>query len=293
MKRNNLKLMIAAVTVVMTMGVFSGCAKDETASPSPSAGVQLEGSIKVDGSSALQPLVDTIGKEFTKANPNVTIDVQGKGSGAGLTGASDKTIDIGMSDVLAAEKIKDEAKAKSLVDHIVCLQGFAVVVSKDVTVTNLTKKQIQDIFTGTVTNWKEVGGNDLAIAVINRTKTSGTRATFKSTIMDGKDEKDGLGITQDTSGGVKGAMDTTKGAISYLALSYLVDSTTKTNIKELNIEGVQPTKENIVSKKYVFAGDGHLYTNGEATGVVKAFLDYIVGKDGKATMDKLGYFPVQ
>ncbi len=291
MKKNNLKLIISAVTIVMAMGMFAGCAKDNTASPSPSA---LSGTIKVTGSTALQPLVDSIGKDFTKANPDVTVDVQGGGSGAGLTGVSNKTSDIGMSDVKAEEKITDAAKVKELVNHVICYQAFAMVVSKDVTVTNLTKAQIQDIFTGKITNWKEIpGGNNEAITVINRTKTSGTRATFKNTVMDGKDEKDGLGITQDASGGVKTAMESTKGAISYLAMSYLVDAATKQNLNIIKIDGVEVTKENITTKKYIFAGNGNIYTNGEATGVVKAFIAYMTSADGKVEMDKLGYYPAQ
>jgi phosphate transport system substrate-binding protein len=294
MKKMNLKLMVAALATVTAMGLFAGCAKDNTSSaaPSPSAAA-LSGSVKASGSTALQPLVDAIGKDFVKANPNVTVDVQGGGSGAGLTAVSDKTVDLGMSDVKAEEKITDAAKAKALVNHVICYQAFAIVVSKDVTLTDLTKAQIQDIFTGKVTNWKEVGGNDEAITVINRTKTSGTRATFKKTVMDGKDEKDGLGITQDASGGVKTAMETTKGAISYLAMSYLIDPATRQNLNLVKIGGVEANKENIISKKYVFAGDGNVYTNGEATGVVKAFIDYMTTAAGKAEMDKLGYYPAQ
>ena len=163
---------------------------------------RVTGSITLAGSTALQPLAEQAGKVFTEKNPKATINVQGGGSGTGLKLVSDGTADIGNSDVLAETKL-DADKAKELVDHKVCAIGFAVVVNKDVKVDNLTKDQIQKIFTGEVTNWKEVGGDDTPINVINRTKSSGTRATFKDTILGGKDEKEGLGTTQDSNGAVE------------------------------------------------------------------------------------------
>lgn len=289
MKKSRLKFIITSAIITMSMGLFAGCAADNSNSNSG----EISGSISVVGSTALQPLVDSIAKEFTSENPDVSIDVQGGGSGAGLTAVLDKTAEIGMSDVKAEVKIQDAEKLKAFVDHIICLQAFAVVVSKDVTITNLSKVQIQDIFQGKITNWNQVGGKDEEIVVVNRTKTSGTRATFHNTVMEGKDENEAIGTTQDASGGVKTALESTQGAISYLAMSYLVDPATLQNLKIISVDDVMPTKENITSKKYPFIGEGNIYTNGEATGAVKAFIDFMTSEAGLKEIDKLGYYPAK
>ena len=131
----------------------------------------------------------------------------------------------------------------------------------------------------------------MKINIINRTKSSGTRATFKDTVMGGKDEKEGLGTTQDSNGNVENAIKTTQGSISYLALSYLTDSV-KANVKPLKIEGVEATSENIIAKKYPFWSYEHMYTKGEAKGVAKAFIDYTLNSENKDTIKKLGYIPM-
>lgn len=162
---------------------------------------------------------------------------------------------------------------------------------KDVKVDNLTKEQIQGIFTGKYTNWKEVGGEDLQINVVNRPKSSGTRATFKDAIMGEENEKEGLGIVQDSSDAVSKSIQSTKGSISYLALSYLTEEKSQ-GLKLLKIDNMEASKENIINKKYPFWSYEHMYTKGEAQGLVKEFLDYMTSDDNKAVVEKLGYIPM-
>lgn len=292
MSRKILKGFIAAMSVVLTIGVFTGCGNSSTKESTDSSNnkKELSGSITLAGSTALQPLAEQIGKTFSQKNSKVTVNVQGGGSGTGLNLVLQGTADIGNSDITAESKL-DADKAKQLVDHQVCAIGFAVVVNPSVNVDSLTKEQIQKIFTGEVTNWKDVGGNDMAINVINRTKSSGTRATFKDTVMGGKDEKEGLGTTQDSNGNVENAIKTTEGSISYLALSYLTDAV-KSNVKVLKIEGVEATSENIISKKYPFWSYEHMYTKGEAKDLTKAYIDYVLSDENKETVKKLGYIPM-
>ncbi|WP_027623339.1 phosphate ABC transporter substrate-binding protein PstS family protein [Clostridium lundense] len=291
MKRKSLKAIITALAITMTTGVFVGCGAGEKKEPAKQEG-KISGTITSVGSTALQPLVEQVAKNFKEKNPSATINVQGGGSGAGLNQVAEGTVQIGNSDVTAESKLKNAEIVKQLVDHKVCAIGFAMVTHKDVKVDSLTKEQIQGIFTGKYTNWNQVGAKEsLPINLINRPKSSGTRAAFKDTVMNKIDEKEGLGTTQDSSGSVEKTVASTPGSISYLALSYLT-AEKRQNLKVLKIEGVEGTKENIVAKKYPFWSFEHMYTKGEPTGVTKAFLDYMVSDENKSVIEKLGYIPV-
>ena len=289
MKRRGLKLTIATLAVVLVTGAFAGCSK--TTKQDTTSSNATSGSITLSGSTALQPLVEKSAEAFKSKNPDASISVQGGGSGTGLTQVLSGAVDIGNSDIFADEKLKAD-DAKQLVDHKVVAQGFAVVTSKDVTIKGLTKQQIKDIFSGKVTNWKDVGGADQAITVIHRPASSGTRATFVKTVLDGDKalEDDTKGIIQDANGSVKTALESNKGAISYLALSYLVDEKVKASINILDIDGLAPTKENITSGKYPFWSWGHMFTKGEAKDLSKTFIDFITSSDNKETVEKLGFF---
>ena len=282
MKRRSLSVLMAALAIIIAGGTLAGCGNSGDAN-------KISGSITVAGSTALQPLAEQAGIAFSEKNKDATINVQGGGSGTGLKLVSEGTANIGNSDVLAEKKL-DKALADQLVDHKVCGIGFAVVVNKEVKVDSLSPKQIQDIFTGKVTNWKEVGGQDLKIEVVHRAKSSGTRATFVDTVMGGVDENDGIGTMQDSSGAVEKAIAGTKGSISYLAMSYLTDEVKK-NVTPIKIDGVEANKANIVKGTYKFWSYEHMYTKGEATGVAKAFIEYIMSDESKALVEKLGYIP--
>lgn len=247
----------------------------------------VSGSVTVVGSTALQPLAEKAAQQFMSKNSAVSVQVQGGGSGTGLSMVSQGGANIGDSDVFAEEKLTPD-QAKELVDHKVAVVGFATIVNPKVKVDNLTKQQLIDIFTGKITNWKDVGGNDMKIVVINRPASSGTRATFKKYALDGAEEVQGLALTEDSSGTVKQAVAQQNGAIAYLALSY-IDNT----VKALNYDGVKPTVENITSGKYPIWSYEHMYTKGKPSGATKAFLDYMMSNDvQKNLIPQLGYIPI-
>lgn len=257
---------------------------DNTSAPASSAS-GLSGRINISGSSALQPLVQAAADEFKKTNPNVSITVNAGGSGTGLQNISDKTVDIGDSDIFATEKLSKD-KSAALVDHIVCVVGVAAVVSPDVSVTNVTKQQLSDIFTGKISNWKDVGGKDEKIVLINRPKSSGTRTLFSKYALDGKQEATGHALTEDNSGLLKQNVEQTPGSIAYLAFSYLTDN----KVKSLSVDGVTPNYDNVYSGKYSIWGYEHMYTNGEAADPAKSFLDYIMNNpDAHKIMTDKGY----
>jgi phosphate transport system substrate-binding protein len=290
MKKNSLKLMVAALAVAMTAGIFTGCAsKNEEAKTIPeTTKTVLSGSITAAGSTALQPLAELGAKGFLDKNPGAIVNVQGGGSGTGLKLVLEGSVEIGNSDIYA--KDKEGIDAAALKDHKVCVIGIAAVTNPKVKVESLTKQQLIDIFTGKIKNWKEVGGADIAITIINRPASSGTRATFKTFGLDGKDEATGL--TQDSSGAVKQAVQKTDGAISYLALSYFADAANKEGLSVLKIDGVEANAENISADKYKIWAYEHMYTKGEPTEIAKAYLDYMVSDEMKAGITKLGYIPM-
>ena len=245
------------------------------------------GKITVSGSSALLPLAKDAAKKFKAKNDQVSITLNAGGSGTGLKQVSEGSVDIGNSDVFAKEKLP-EAKAAELVDYKVAVTVMAPVVSKEIgtNVKSLTKAQLQDIFTGKVTNWKDVGGLDEAVVLITRPSTSGTRALFTKYALDGKEELSNKAMETDDSGTLVQTVSQTKGAIGYVALSYLMNNNTVT---PLAIDGVEPTLDNVYNGKYPVWGYEHMYTKGEAAGAVKAFIDFIMSKDYSADIEKQGY----
>jgi phosphate transport system substrate-binding protein len=255
----------------------------------------VTGSITSAGSTALQPLIDAAAKKYVAACSGATINVQGGGSGTGLTQVSQGAVQIGASDVLAGTKLATP-DADALVDHIVAKQGWIMVTNKGVTgVTNLTTAQAADIWTGKTTNWKAVGGPDLPIVVILRPASSGTRATFKKIVLNNVAElTGGQTLTEDSNGAVTTAVTKTAGSVSVIGFAYYIDPANKAQLNGLQLDGVDATTANMTGGTYKLSADGHLYTKGAASGLTKAFLDYMVSADIQGTLiPTLGYGPVK
>ncbi|MBA9086270.1 phosphate transport system substrate-binding protein [Fontibacillus solani] len=292
------KSLMLVLTLILTF-TLAACGQSNTSSNKSNEGSQeganggnaaaseLSGSILAVGSSALQPLVDQASKKFMDLNPKVSIQVQGGGSGTGLTQVSGGQADIGNSDVFAEEKL-DAGPAAELVDHQVAVVAMAAVINPDVNVDNLTKDQLVKIFTGEVKNWSEVGGPDQAIQIVNRPASSGTRATFEKYALGTKTDDLEGSIQEDSSGTVKKLVGETPGAIGYLALSYLDNS-----VKVVKYDGVEATEENVANGTYPVWAYEHMYTKGEPNDVVKAFLEFMASEEVQnKDVVELGYIPV-
>ena len=271
MKKRLVALFAIMIPMILILSGCKGSGSQET--------------ITAVGSSAAQPLVELAGEEFTKDNPNEYVNVQGGGTGTGLSQIQQGAVNIGNSDLYAEQK--KDIDASKLVDHRIAAVGMIPVVNKDVKVKSLTIKQLRQIFSGQVTNWKQVGGQDLPITIINRADGSGTRASFESDVMNGTPFV--RSQEQDSSGMVRQIVYNTEGAISYLAMPYLNNT-----VKTVNVNGVEPTIENIENNQWKIWSYEHLYTKGQPTGMTKKFLDFIMTDDIQTNVvRKMNYVPVK
>ncbi|WP_409296506.1 phosphate ABC transporter substrate-binding protein PstS family protein [Peribacillus sp. SCS-26] len=290
MKVKGFKVTMAALVMA---GALAGCGNSEEKSSDKNGAKaeELSGTLTAAGSTALQPLAEEAANEITGKYPNLSVTVQGGGSGTGVNQVAAGAVDIGNSDVPSAEKIEDKAQADKLVDTKVAGIAFSLVVNKDVQVDSLTEEQIQGIFSGKYKNWKEVGGNDEKINVINRPASSGTRATFEKTLMNGVKVNDGIGTAQDSSGAVEQSVNSTPGAVSYLAMSYFVGDK-KESMKTLKINDVEASIENVASKKYPFWSYEYMITKGQPKEAVKGYIDYVSGDEFADKVEEMGYIPM-
>ncbi len=277
--------------------VFSmaGCGNDQSAtddttssgSAPTSTSTSVSGNVTGSGSSALLPLAKDAAEKFKEKNPDVSITLNAGGSGTGLKQVADGSVDIGNSDVEAESKLQPE-QAQQLVDHKVCVVTMAPIINNDLaeTVKSLTQEQLIQIFTGQATNWNEVGGPDEEIVLVTRPSTSGTRALFQEYALNGQEEATNASLETDDSGTLLQSVASQKGAIGYVALSYLVNNDT---VSTVAIDGVEPTLENTYNGSYPVWGYEHMYTKGEPEGAVKAFIEYIMSDEYGTEVEKQGY----
>lgn len=231
------------------------------------------------GSTALLPLIKASATDYQAAHPDVKISVSGGGSFVGIAQAASGGADMGDSDVVAPGNA-------GLVDHKVAVVGFAIAANPSAGVDSLSPKQIRDIFAGRVTNWKDVGGKDQQIVVINRPRTSGTRAVFNATIMGTSKISEAGGLTEDSSGSVTTMVGTTPGAVTYVSLSYTKDKP----VTVIKINGVAPNADTIRAGKYPIWSYEHIFTKGKAKPEVEDFINFI--SNNKDVLEKLGFVVV-
>ncbi len=266
---------------------LTGCG-GSSSSEGSSASSSISGEITYDGASSFQALVEAAGEKFMDANPDVTISGSGNGSGTGLTAVASGTVTIGNSDVFAETKL-DESDAAKLVDHEVAVVGMGPVVSKNVKVDDLSLEQLKGIFSGQITNWKEVGGADATIVVLNRKAGSGTRATFEAAVF-GSEANDFKGDAElDKSGDVQTQLASTDNAISYLDFSHFDDS----KFNAVKVEGVEPTSKNVCDDSFKIWATEHMYCAKDADDATKAFLKFMLSKKVQGKLvEEQGFIPV-
>lgn len=270
---------------ILVVGLLlAGCSGVSSPSPSsapaaasdgPAPASCVNGSITASGSTALQPLVDKVAKAYTAACSGASINVQGGGSGTGLTQVLQGAVNIGNSDVTAESRLQ-APDASQLVDHRVARQGWIIVANRSVTgVTSLTTRQARDIWTGRITNWKDVGGPDQPIVLIIRPASSGTRAVFRQIVLGGASEANtGETLTEDSNGAVTTAVTQTPGSTSVIGFAYYQQN--KDELTGLQLDGVEASVEDVENGSYRLQAFGHMYTKGQPDGLAKAFIDYVL-----------------
>jgi len=271
----------SAAAVVLAAAALAACDRSRPPPPAPeppSSGVPAvqgeTGTIQVSGSSALQPLVNAAKEKFEATHPGMNVEVSAGGSKKGLADVASGAVQVGDSDIFAPDDLEGQ-----LVDHKVAVVGFAAMANKgpfDDKVPALATADLAKIFAGTVTNWKDVGGANQPIVVINRAPGSGTRAVFGNVVLGG--DKFVESQTEDNSGALVAKLKQTKGAISYLALSFAGPDLQVFGLKT-DAGVVEPTAQNIASGAYPIWSYEHMYTKGPPAGVAKALLAYMLSPD--------------
>ena len=283
MKRRIIAIM-AAVSM-MTFGLVGCGSKSPKSADAAEQGknvesVELNGTIKLAGSTSMEKLCEAMSESFMERNPGVTVNVEYTGSGAGLESLAAGSVDIGN----ASRGLKDEEKASGAVENIVAIDGIAVITNKSCSIKDVTSKNLAKIYSGEITDWAELGGKEQPIIVIGREAGSGTRDAFEELL----EVKDGCAYAQelDSTGAVLAKVATTPGAIGYVSLD-VVDDT----VSGLKIDGVEPTEEEILAGNYMLQRPFVMATKGEMSGqneLVQAWFNYINSDDGKEVIKQVG-----
>ena len=232
--------------------------------------------ITVAGSTSVQPLSEELVKAYNKKNPNVTINVQGGGSSQGIKAAANGIAQVGAS----SRKLKDSEKA-GLKEIQIALDGIAVVLNpKNTGVTNLTVAQVKDIFSGKITNWKDVGGKDAEISVVTREAGSGTRGAFEEIVMHDAKITD-KAITQASNGAVRSTVAGDEKSIGYLSLGFI-----SADVRPVKVENIEPSVDNVKNGSYKVSRPFLYLTKGDPSGGVKDFTDFVLSPEGQEIVGK-------
>ena len=258
------------LTAVLALGMLAGCGSKDDAAPSEAPKTELSGTVSTDGSTSMEKVIGALGESFMENNNGVTFTYNPTGSGSGITAVAEGRCDIGLS----SRSLKDEEVAQGLTETKLALDGIAVVVNPENPVEDLTLEQIAQIYTGEITNWSEVGGNDAEIVVIGREAGSGTRDGFESITGTAEACKYRQELT--STGDVIATVASNPDAIGYASLAALKDT-----VKALSVSGVTPTEETVKDGSYVIQRPFVLVTkDGTAlSATAQKFFDFALSAD--------------
>ncbi len=275
------KIITLVLTLVLTLSL-AACGSDSNSNTDNSDNndsAAVTGTVSTDGSTSMEKVIGALGESFMAANEGVEFTYNPTGSGAGITAAQEGRCDIGLS----SRALKDEEKAGGLKETVLAYDGIAIIVNPENPVNDLTLDQIAKLYTGEITNWKDVGGNDAEVVLIGREAASGTRDGFES--ITGTKDKCQYRQELTSTGDVITAVSQNPDAIGYASLASIKDS-----VKALNVDGVTPSEATVKDGSYKVQRPFVLVTveGKELTPVAQKFFDYITSPDAAAIIAKAG-----
>ncbi|MDR0798826.1 MAG: PstS family phosphate ABC transporter substrate-binding protein [Dysgonamonadaceae bacterium] len=249
---------------------------------------------KIKGSDTCLPLSQKEAENYMKANPTQTLTVSGGGSGVGISALIEGTTDIAQSSrkIKFEEKQKIQESGKTVKEVIIAYDALAIIVNPENKVTNLTREQLEGIFTGKITNWKEVGGADLKIIPYSRETSSGTYEFFKEHVLKNKNYKNGI-MSMPATGAIVQSVSQTKGAIGYVGLAYL-----NKEVKAIHVSYdkgktyVAPSVKTAKDGTYPVVRALYYYYVTKSEKLVRPFIDYILSKEGQKTVEEIGFITI-
>ena len=262
------KIMTMVLALVLALGVMSACSADK-----------LSGSVATDGSTSMEKVIGVLGESFMEMNPDVSFTYNPTGSGSGIAAVSEKRCDIGLS----SRALKDEEKNSGLTETVLAYDGIAIIVNPENAISDLSIEDIAKIYTGEITNWKDLGGADAEIVVIGREAGSGTRDGFES--ITGTSEKCVYRQELTSTGDVITTVSQNPDAIGYASLSAVKDT-----VKALTVGGVAPTEDTVKDGSYVVQRPFVLVTRTDEklSEAAQAFFDYATSADAVELIAKAG-----
>jgi phosphate transport system substrate-binding protein len=302
---NKLKTYAILTLLIIGFVFLAGCAGKNSESSSPAQETSSEEipaekttvseaqSITLKGSDTVLPLAQAEAEEFMAENSGKSVTVTGGGSGVGIAALIDGEVNIApASREMTDDEIKSaESKGINPVETTIAYDGITVIVNPSNSVSNLTFDQLRGIYNGSISNWKEVGGADAQIAVISRDSSSGTYKDFQKDVLQG-DEYRPDALTQPATGGIVTEVAQNTNAIGYIGFAYLDSS-----IKALSLDNgngsVAPTEESILNGSYPLSRSLYFYTNGEPSGLIKEFTDFVTSEKGQKIVSTVGYIPLK
>ena len=277
------KTMIITLSGLLAAAMLTGCSGgDQTSQSSGTSQTSQQSTVSTDGSTSMEKVIGYLSESYMEDNKNVKVTYNPTGSGAGIQAASEGRCDIGLS----SRDLKDDEK-QTLTQTVVAIDGIAIIVNPQTKAEDLTVEQIGKIYTGEITNWKEVGGEDHPIVLIGREAASGTRDGFESITK----TKDKCKYTQEltSTGDVIQTVSGNENAIGYASLASVKDS-----VKVLKVEGVTPSKDTIQNGSYKIHRDFVLVTNkdGKLSDEAQKFFDFATSAKADDLIEKAGAIPV-
>ncbi|MDD5529217.1 MAG: PstS family phosphate ABC transporter substrate-binding protein [bacterium] len=245
-------------------------------------------SITTSGSTTVLPIVQRAAEVFMDKYPEINISVRGGGSGVGISQIIEGKVNIANSSRPIQTKELKSAREKGInpTTNVIANDGIVIIVHPSNPIKELTIATLKDIYAGTITNWKKLGGPDKPIVVVSRDVASGTFEVFNGKVMTGAKVKEDA-IMLASNNAVATTIDATPGAIGYVGLGFLSDK-----VKALIIEGVTPSDETVKDGTYKLSRQLFMYTNGTPKGVVKEFIDFVLSEEGQKIVKETGYVTI-